>query len=118
MGPLLRRAVARYTAETGDSRAFYLPLPAADSETMGARQHPGAACHRQAAEVLTTFLRRQLPAPSLNGVPAAYAQPPPAEGGPQAAGAAKRRREPWAPNALWTLWPKAMRPGAFRKVHI
>src|SRR5699024_9970221 len=52
MGPRLRRAVARYTAETGDSRAFYLPLPAADSETMGARQHPGAACHRQAAEVL------------------------------------------------------------------
>lgn len=62
MGPLLRRAVARYTAETGDSRAFYLPLPAADSETIGARQHPGAACHRQAAEVLTAFLRRQLPA--------------------------------------------------------
>ena len=59
MDPLLRRAVARYTAETGDDRVYYLPLPAATPETLGSRQHPGAACHREAAEVLTSFLREQ-----------------------------------------------------------
>ena len=40
--PLLRAAVARYRAETGDGRALYLPLPAATPETLGARQHPPA----------------------------------------------------------------------------
>ena len=59
MDPLLRRAVARYTAETGDDRVYYLPLPAATPETLGSRQHPGAACRREAAEVLTSFLREQ-----------------------------------------------------------
>ena len=62
MGAVLRAAVARYTAETGDARAFYLALPAAVPETLGARQHPGAACHRQAADVLTDFLRKKLAA--------------------------------------------------------
>lgn len=62
LGAVLRAAVARYTAETGDTRAVYLPLPAATPQTLGARQHPGAACHRQAADVLTAFLRRHLPA--------------------------------------------------------
>ncbi|MFR3792088.1 MAG: GDSL-type esterase/lipase family protein [Blautia massiliensis (ex Durand et al. 2017)] len=62
MGSLLRRAVARYAAENGDTRAFYLPLPAATPQTLGARNHPGAACHRQAAEVLADFLRAHLPA--------------------------------------------------------
>lgn len=64
MGPLLRRAVDRYAAETGDERAFYLPLPAAAPATMGARQHPGAACHREAAAVLTAFLQKKLAKPS------------------------------------------------------
>ena len=61
MGAVLRAAVARYTAETGDARAYYLALPAAVPETLGAHQHPGAASHRQAAEVLTAFLQAQLP---------------------------------------------------------
>ncbi len=61
MGPLLRSAVARYAAETGDARAAYLPLPAATAETLGSRQHPGPACHRQAAETLTAFLQARLP---------------------------------------------------------
>lgn len=60
MGPLLHHAVDRYRTETGDERAFYLPLPAATPATMGARQHPGSACHREAAEVLTAFLRQKL----------------------------------------------------------
>lgn len=62
IGPLLRRAVDRYRAETGDARAFYLPLPAVTPATLGARRHPGAACHRQAAGVLAAFLREHLPA--------------------------------------------------------
>lgn len=58
--PLLERAVARYLAETGDRRAYYLPLPAATPQTLGARAHPGAACHRQAAEALAGFLAGKL----------------------------------------------------------
>lgn len=55
--PVLEGAVNRYRAETGDMDAFYLPLPNSTPETLGAREHPGAACHRQAAEVLTGFLQ-------------------------------------------------------------
>ena len=62
MGAVLRAAVARAAAECGDSRMCYLALPAATPDTMGARQHPGAACHRQAAQVLTERLRSILPA--------------------------------------------------------
>lgn len=62
MRAVLEAAVARYRSETGDTRAYYLPLAPATPETLGARQHPGVACHRQAAETLTAFLRRHLPA--------------------------------------------------------
>lgn len=55
--PVLEGAVNRYRSETGDARAWFLPLPAATPETMGARQHPGVEAHRRAAEVLTDFLR-------------------------------------------------------------
>lgn len=59
--PVLESAVAEYRAESGDVRAVYLPLPAATPQTLGARQHPGAECHRQAAKVLTEFLTEQFP---------------------------------------------------------
>lgn len=55
--PILEGSVNRYRTETGDTDVFYLPLPEATPETLGARQHPGVACHRQAAEVLTGFLQ-------------------------------------------------------------
>ena len=55
--PVLRQGVEQYKAATGDTRAYLLELPEATLETMGARQHPGAACHQQAAQVLTAFLR-------------------------------------------------------------
>lgn len=58
--PVLEGAVAQFCAETGDRRAFYLPLPAATPQTLGAREHPGLACHQQAAAVLTAFLREKL----------------------------------------------------------
>lgn len=35
----------------------FLPLPDFTPETLGAREHPGKACHKQAAEVLTKFLQ-------------------------------------------------------------
>ncbi len=60
IAPVLRQGVEQYRAASGDRRAFFLELPEATAETMGARQHPGAACHRQAAEVLTSFLKRVL----------------------------------------------------------
>ena len=58
--PLMQRAVDRYCQETGDDRAFFLPLPDTTAETIGARQHPGVASHRNAAAVLTEFLRQRL----------------------------------------------------------
>lgn len=58
--PVLEQAVARYRAESGDTRACFLPLPAAVPQTLGAREHPGLACHQQAAQVLTAFLRQSL----------------------------------------------------------
>ena len=54
------QAVARYRRQTGDDRACFLPLPDTTPETVGARQHPGAEAHRQAAAVLTAFLRSHL----------------------------------------------------------
>lgn len=61
MDAILRAAVARVQAETGDEKIRYLSLPAATSETLGARQHPGVKCHAQAAQVLTSYLQSILP---------------------------------------------------------
>lgn len=47
-------------AAAGDARAVLLELPETTPETVGARQHPGAENHRQAAEVLTAFLKEHL----------------------------------------------------------
>ena len=38
----------------------FLPLPDFTPETLGAREHPGKVCHKQAAEVLTEFLQSVL----------------------------------------------------------
>ena len=40
-----------------ESAVYLLELPNTTPETVGARQHPGAENHRQAANVLTAFLR-------------------------------------------------------------
>lgn len=55
--PCLEGAVVRFRRETGDENAWYLPLPAVTAETMGARLHPGPACHEAAAETLADFLK-------------------------------------------------------------
>lgn len=58
--PSMEKAVERYCRESGDDRAFFLPLPDTTPETVGARQHPGVASHRKAAGVLTEFLHQHL----------------------------------------------------------
>lgn len=57
VAPCLEGAVARFRRETGDQNAWYLPLPPVTEETMGARLHPGPACHEAAAETLAEFLQ-------------------------------------------------------------
>lgn len=58
--PLLQNGLDRYRAASGDDRAFLLTLPATTPETLGARQHPGTAAHRAAADALTAFLKERL----------------------------------------------------------
>ena len=55
--PVLRQGMEQYKTITGDSSVYLLELPNTTPETVGARQHPGAENHRQAAKVLTAFLR-------------------------------------------------------------
>lgn len=56
----IKNALKRYKDESGDEKAEYLRLPAVREETMGSRSHPGAKCHRQAAETLINFLGKYL----------------------------------------------------------
>ncbi len=58
--PLLQRGLDNYRAAVGDDRVWLLPLPVATAETYGARNHPGTAAHRAAADVLAAFLREKL----------------------------------------------------------
>ena len=59
--PVLQSGLDLYKNKSGDTRAYLIALPAATAETLGAREHPGAAAHRAAAEVLTAFLKEKLP---------------------------------------------------------
>lgn len=54
--PYIKEAVNRYTAGSTDKRVSVLELPEAVGETMGARQHPGALCHKAAAKVLAAYI--------------------------------------------------------------
>ena len=58
--PLLQQGTARYRAASGDARMELLLLPETTPETKGAREHPGTAAHRAAAEVLAAYLRDKL----------------------------------------------------------
>lgn len=51
------RAVDEYSSETGDHKVSYLQLPNTDDTNVGSRSHPGALCHRQAAEVLSKYIK-------------------------------------------------------------
>ena len=57
---LLRDGLDQYRTVSGDERVYLLELPEARGDTIGARQHPGAAAHRAAANCLAEFLRSVL----------------------------------------------------------
>ena len=50
----------QYRTVSGDERVYLLELPEARGDTISARQHPGAAAHRAAANCLAEFLRSVL----------------------------------------------------------
>ena len=58
--PLLWDGLDQYRTVSGDERVYLLELPEARGDTIGARQHPGAAAHRAAANCLAEFLRSVL----------------------------------------------------------
>ncbi len=62
MMPAIRQAVDAYMERTGDSRISICELPATTEATVGARTHPGAPAHEQAAETLTAHIRNILEA--------------------------------------------------------
>ena len=55
--PVLEQGFAQYRAASNDANVHLLALPETTPATIGARQHPGAAAHRAAADVLAPFLR-------------------------------------------------------------
>ena len=57
---LLRDGLDQYRTVSGDERVYLLELPEARGDTIGARQHPGVAAHRAAANCLAEFLRSVL----------------------------------------------------------
>ena len=61
LAPLLLGGLDLYRRRSHDTRVFYLPLPPTTEQTYGARRHPGLAAHQAAAQVLTAFLRENLP---------------------------------------------------------
>ncbi|AWV34476.1 SGNH/GDSL hydrolase family protein [Paenibacillus odorifer] len=60
MMPAIYRAVDAYSKKTGDKQVSVLQLPNMTDETIGARSHPGALAHEQAAKELTGYLKRIL----------------------------------------------------------
>lgn len=56
----INEAVSDYKTKTGDNKVSVLILPEATEETFGSREHPGAENHREAAEVLTVYLKKIL----------------------------------------------------------
>ncbi|MEK5417720.1 SGNH/GDSL hydrolase family protein [Paenibacillus sp. FSL L8-0708] len=57
MMPVIYRAVDVYSKKTGDKQVSVLQLPNMTDETIGARSHPGALAHEQAAKELTGYLK-------------------------------------------------------------
>jgi lysophospholipase L1-like esterase len=51
-------AISEYISETDDNKVSYLQLPATDDTNVGAREHPGELCHRQAADVIAKYITK------------------------------------------------------------
>ncbi len=58
--PVLQRGIEQYQSTSKDPWVWLLELPQVTDQTMGARQHPGVENHREAAAVLTAFLKKIL----------------------------------------------------------
>lgn len=57
MEPSICEGIEKYRARTQDANVSYLRLVDTDDSNVGSRFHPGALCHEQSAEVLSTYLR-------------------------------------------------------------
>lgn len=57
MLPTIQKTVAAYAIRNADTRVSVLQLPEMTAETVGARWHPGIACHEQTARVLSDYLK-------------------------------------------------------------
>ncbi|HOB19280.1 MAG TPA: GDSL-type esterase/lipase family protein [Candidatus Atribacteria bacterium] len=60
MMPAICRAVDSYMGKTGDEKVSVFRLPQTREETLGARMHPGAAAHEEAAKALAERIRELL----------------------------------------------------------
>lgn len=62
LGTQLKNAILevieKYRKDTDDTKVKFVELIPATPETIGSREHPGAGCHRQAAEILTKELKK------------------------------------------------------------
>lgn len=50
-------AIEQYQTDTSDFKIHLLILPEVSKETVGARNHPGELCHKEAAEVLIQYIQ-------------------------------------------------------------
>jgi hypothetical protein len=66
MEPVIRAGIDDFIKVTDDERIIYLPLDPVNDKTVGARQHPGRACHKQAAEKITKCIQGLMPRVNRN----------------------------------------------------
>ncbi len=61
MEPVIRAGIAEYIKVTDDEKVEFLELDPVTDKTVGARQHPGRAAHRQAAEKIARCIMDGMP---------------------------------------------------------
>ena len=66
MEPVIRAGIADFIKVTDDEKILYLPLDPVSDKTVGARQHPGRPCHKQAAEKIAKYIQGLMPHVSIN----------------------------------------------------
>ena len=55
---LIEEMLDEYQRESVDAAVRFVELIPATPDTIGSREHPGARCHRQAAELLTAEIKK------------------------------------------------------------
>lgn len=53
----IKDGLVAYCEESSDQKVTYLELPNTDETNVGSRWHPGALCHKQAADVLIEYIK-------------------------------------------------------------